>query len=875
MRMSLPYPNYQLDTHSGQSTPWHDRAPLFAHECLGPNDGAEFESPITSESLESPTKAEAEGEVIDLNDPLLERFPEDRMSILTHIRSCESRMSEDETNVHGVPPSPINKPKSHSSSIDIPGSVRLDAQPSPALDVIAEEHHEEDSYFGGLPGPSQMMQGAEEIRVLEELIVIQEAEEPAEDPKTVLENLRKIEESTDSNKSTVKEETIKSEVDEHVPVEGSGIAEERNKTDDASAQPKELAKESLDHNAEDSRPGPPVIEVQTDAKDYVVSEDPHADLEEVCAPENISDTSVHPSDSPEKVRNQAGDIHDDSINNIGQYQSEDGPMPEVLMEPKKDFNEHEEVNEESKDVVQEEELHQNSELLHAEHDEDRQNIGVDSQSILVEHSEPVPIVDPQPVESTGEVPEDEGPKDGLNDIMQPQENEGPQQHDSHLHSVEAEQHLVKESQDMAELLQISESQEPEESQLSNVNGISIGGVIAKDIPAESTIEVRDVAQVSVSQGLTEEHDVLGTDAHQSVVALKIPQTEVETPHEADLSVSKMNVDDVVPLIPEQDALDTDAQRSAIALENPQTEIHRSIEADLPILETKADEVSLTPEHNILGSKSQESAIPVENASTKAEATHEADLPISQMKVDEQTSQMSEQQVLDSEVDKPATIEASVPEVETSHEAVVPISQAKVDEVPVMPEGQVLVSEVDKSATIEVPVPEVGTEADVPISQKKVDDEVPVMPEEQILVPEVNKSAALKNTHPEAETTTHEANLPISRLKVNDEIPPIHVRSATSDSSDIGEVDGPLTNGVDTGKSTSVDDLSSNGYDNSSKLSPRKTTTPNIERPPTPSSICSPMKAPESENFFKAIWRIVFVEWLGGLFASLCSGDRGP
>ena len=637
------------------------------------------------------------------------------------------------------------------------------------------------------------MQSAEEVRFSEEMNVIHEEEEPAEDPKTVLDNLKKIEESTaESNKTIVKEENVKPEVDERMPVEGSAVAEERNMAESSSDQLKKPteAKESLNHDEEDSQPRPTVIEVQTGTEDYVVREDRHAGLEEVSASASgqISDTSVHPSDPPEQVRNQAEHIHDYRINNVTQPQSEDGPVPEVLVEPKKDFNEHEEVNEDSKDAVRKEELHQNSELLHAEHDEDHHNIGVSTQSILVEHSESVLIVDPQPIESTGEVPEDKGPNDGLKDIMHPQGNDGPQQHDSHLDSMEGEQHLVKESQDMPEPTQTNEPQEPEQSKLDDVSGISMGGVILKDIPIESTIEVQDVAQASTAQESTTEHDVLGTDEHQSAVALENPQAEVETTHETDLLVSKMNVDNEIPLILKgQDALGPDAHQSAVASENSQTEAQRSIEADLPIFEKKVDEVLTTPEHDVLGSKSQESAIPVESASTEAETSHEANLPISQMKVDEQVS--------------------------------------------MMPEQGALHSEVDKSATLEIPVPEVET--------------------------------------------THDANLPISQLKVDDKTPPIHVKSATSDSNDVGEIDGTLMNSVDTGKSTSVDDLSPNGHNNASKLSPRKTAMPNIERPLTPSSTRSPMKAPETENFFKAIWRTVFVEWLGGLFASLCSGERGP
>jgi hypothetical protein len=700
--------HYPYDTPSGATTPWHERAPLFAHECLGLNEGGEEEeSPITSESVESPTKPEPEEEVIDPNDPLLEPFPEDCMSILTHIRSCESRMSEDETNVHGVPPSPITKPKSRSSSIETPGSARLDAQPSPALDVIAEEHHEEDSYFGGLPGPSQKVQGAEEVRVPEELNVIHEVEEPAEDPKTVLDNLQKIEEATgDSNKIAVKDESAETtEVEERMPVEDSGMAEERNMTDATSEQMKEPteAKESLKletmDSADDSQTGLTAIEVQTDPEDYVVREDHHADLEELSAPEQTSDMAEHVQDPPEQVHDDLVNFvgkdhlehaHDNLVNLVGQHQPEDGPVPEIPVEPKSDFTEQENANAGSSDVERKEDFQQNSKLLHAEDDEEPQNVAVDKQSILVQPSEPGPIADPQLAEPKGEAPEDEKPNDDLKEIMQPQWNNELQQHDGHLQSVEEEPRHVDESRKMAEPTQLSEPKQAEESQLDSINGISMGGAIMKDLPAESTAEVRDVEQAASWQGLTQERDVLGSDAHQS----------------------------------------------AIALENPHPEAERSVEADLPISQTNADEeLPPAPEHDVLGSKSR-----IENAS----------------------------------------------EVETSHEA----------------------------------------------------------------------------------------NLPISQIKADDEIAPIHVEAVTSGANDVDEVEETLPNGVDTAKSTSVDAPSPNGHDNDTKLTPRKTATPNIERPLTP-SIRSPMKVPESENFLKAIWRTVFVEWLGGIIAHLCGGERGP
>lgn len=53
-----------------------------------------------------PVGAKEVGDV-DLNDPTLEEFPHDRSSILSHVRSAETRLNEDETSVVGSPPSPI------------------------------------------------------------------------------------------------------------------------------------------------------------------------------------------------------------------------------------------------------------------------------------------------------------------------------------------------------------------------------------------------------------------------------------------------------------------------------------------------------------------------------------------------------------------------------------------------------------------------------------------------------------------------------------------------------------------------------------------------------------------------------------------------
>jgi hypothetical protein len=154
MKLEIPQYVHSLGAHSGPSTPWQE-APLFAHECLGPYEGEEEPQnyELQEEQHESPLYLEQE-EVIDTDDPLLEEFPQDRLSILAHVRSAESRLSEDETNFEAVPPSPLSRTKSPSPGFEEPQSTQLNAKSSPSLDIIAEERQEED--FASLPSPNRV-----------------------------------------------------------------------------------------------------------------------------------------------------------------------------------------------------------------------------------------------------------------------------------------------------------------------------------------------------------------------------------------------------------------------------------------------------------------------------------------------------------------------------------------------------------------------------------------------------------------------------------------------------------------------------------------------------------------------------------------------
>ncbi|KAH7348373.1 hypothetical protein BKA65DRAFT_259425 [Rhexocercosporidium sp. MPI-PUGE-AT-0058] len=70
---------------------------------------------------------------------------------------------------------------------------------------------------------------------------------------------------------------------------------------------------------------------------------------------------------------------------------------------------------------------------------------------------------------------------------------------------------------------------------------------------------------------------------------------------------------------------------------------------------------------------------------------------------------------------------------------------------------------------------------------------------------------------------------------------------------------------DFGKTTAFEDKNGN-----SQIKSRKRPASPPDRPLTPSSIRG---REQSKNFLKAFWRVVFVEWIGGLIMRLCNGGR--
>jgi hypothetical protein len=79
----------------------------------------------------------------------------------------------------------------------------------------------------------------------------------------------------------------------------------------------------------------------------------------------------------------------------------------------------------------------------------------------------------------------------------------------------------------------------------------------------------------------------------------------------------------------------------------------------------------------------------------------------------------------------------------------------------------------------------------------------------------------------------------------------------------------VQNPLDAAKSTAIEE--ENGRQVKSRKNPRSQSP---ERPITPSSMRSATRDTKSKNILKAFWRVVFVDWIGGLIRALCGGRGG-
>jgi hypothetical protein len=114
----------------------------------------------------------------------------------------------------------------------------------------------------------------------------------------------------------------------------------------------------------------------------------------------------------------------------------------------------------------------------------------------------------------------------------------------------------------------------------------------------------------------------------------------------------------------------------------------------------------------------------------------------------------------------------------------------------------------------------------------------------------------------------EQKLQIKEIVTPEEGPQITVQPATPGSSLKTINTDPFTKPIDTAKASAIEQ--ENGR---AQLTSRKQAAPSPERPLTPTSMRSAGKDAKSRNFLKAFWRVVFVEWIGGLIMRLCGGDR--
>lgn len=105
-----PFPKKHGPHMEGDWEDNQERVPLFAHECLVPND---LDSNEGGSRPHSPTEArhslgfEHEPDMSELQDPELEQFPSRLEQISELIHEVEGELEEDETTFEGVPPSAV------------------------------------------------------------------------------------------------------------------------------------------------------------------------------------------------------------------------------------------------------------------------------------------------------------------------------------------------------------------------------------------------------------------------------------------------------------------------------------------------------------------------------------------------------------------------------------------------------------------------------------------------------------------------------------------------------------------------------------------------------------------------------------------------
>lgn len=150
---------------SGEVTPWEERVPRFAHECVQPPNSEV--KPAQPPEVQQESSEEDERNCIDPNDPSIEDFPCERHLILERVKTSATRLSEDETVWQALSQCPVaggdqpehpersERPEQSESSSSSPGRVAGEVR-TPPLDSIPEEHSYTGDGFSVLPGTMHM-----------------------------------------------------------------------------------------------------------------------------------------------------------------------------------------------------------------------------------------------------------------------------------------------------------------------------------------------------------------------------------------------------------------------------------------------------------------------------------------------------------------------------------------------------------------------------------------------------------------------------------------------------------------------------------------------------------------------------------------------
>ncbi|KAF7563827.1 hypothetical protein G7046_g330 [Stylonectria norvegica] len=121
------------------------KTPLFAHECFGAYELPDDDSDLDIYEKESPRQVmrpkskDLDVTNVDINDPTLEKFPSDRTSILDALRTIQTHLGEDHTQLRDIPLSPrvvassaesIDENALSTSPLSSTSSRRRDSRPS-------------------------------------------------------------------------------------------------------------------------------------------------------------------------------------------------------------------------------------------------------------------------------------------------------------------------------------------------------------------------------------------------------------------------------------------------------------------------------------------------------------------------------------------------------------------------------------------------------------------------------------------------------------------------------------------------------------------------------------------------------------------------